>query len=133
MAQTTEVLTTEPDPSRQPLPGRSVRRIALRVGIDAIAVTCALFSASIVRFEILDAAPALQHGWTYPLLTLVTTPVWLFLFWLYSLYEPRQVLSPVNEFKQVFHGVVAGTVVILISDSTLNMNLARGWALLAMV
>ncbi|MGH2701498.1 MAG: nucleoside-diphosphate sugar epimerase/dehydratase, partial [Actinomycetota bacterium] len=132
MAQTAEVVTTEPEPSRQPLQGRSARRIALRAGIDALAVTSALFSASIVRFEILNAAPALQHGWSYLLLTLLATPAWLLLFWLYGLYEPRQVLSPVNEFKQVFHGVVAGTVVILITDSTLNMNLARGWALLAM-
>jgi exopolysaccharide biosynthesis polyprenyl glycosylphosphotransferase len=56
----------------------------------------------------------------------------LLLFYLYGLYEPRQVLGPVNEFKQVFHGVIAGTVVLFIGDSIFNMNLARGWALLAM-
>jgi exopolysaccharide biosynthesis polyprenyl glycosylphosphotransferase len=111
---------------------QSAKRIALRVLIDAMAVVVALFSASIIRFEIMGESPALQNGWSYPLLTLVSVPVWLSLFWLYGLYEPRQVLSPVNEFKQVFHGVVAGTVVLLISDSVLRLNLARGWALLAM-
>lgn len=111
---------------------QSARRIALRVLIDAMAVMVALFSASIIRFEIMGETPALQNGWSYPLLTVLSVPVWLSLFWLYGLYEPRQVLSPVNEFKQVFHGVVAGAVVLLISDSVLRLNLARGWALLAM-
>jgi exopolysaccharide biosynthesis polyprenyl glycosylphosphotransferase len=111
---------------------QSALRIGLRVAIDAVAVLIALFGASIVRFEVLEGAPALQNGWTYLSLTLFSVPVWLALFWLYGLYEPRQVLSPVNEFKQVFHGVVAGTVVLLIADSVLNMNMARGWALLAM-
>ncbi len=134
MAKTAEV---EPEQQRvverKPMQLQSARRIALRVLIDALAVMVALFGASIVRFEILDSSPALQNGWTYAGLTLVSTPVWLTLFWIYGLYEPRQVLSPVNEFKQVFHGVVAGTVLLLITDSFLNMNLARGWALLAMV
>ncbi|MGH2826684.1 MAG: sugar transferase [Actinomycetota bacterium] len=134
MARTAEV---EPEqqslPERKPMQLQSARRIGLRVLIDAVAVMVALFSASIVRFEILDSSPALQNGWTYAGLTFVSTPVWLMLFWIYGLYEPRQVLSPVNEFKQVFHGVVAGTVLLLITDSFLNLNLARGWALLAMV
>jgi exopolysaccharide biosynthesis polyprenyl glycosylphosphotransferase len=132
MAQPAEVAIDKPKPSRQPIQRRSALRIALRVLVDAMAITTALFSASIIRFEILDGAPALLHGWTYPQITAIALPAWLLLFWLYGLYEPRQVLSPVNEFKQVFHGVVAGTVIILIADSVLNMNLARGWALLAM-
>jgi exopolysaccharide biosynthesis polyprenyl glycosylphosphotransferase len=111
---------------------QSSKRIGLRVLIDAMAVIVALFSASIIRFEIMGETPALRSGWSYALLTIVCVPIWLSLFWVYGLYEPRQVLSPVNEFKQVFHGVVAGTVVLLISDSVLRLNLARGWALLAM-
>jgi exopolysaccharide biosynthesis polyprenyl glycosylphosphotransferase len=97
---------------------------------DALAISVALFGASVIRFEIMGAAPAAR--WDYSLITLVAIPVWILLFYLYGLYEPRQVLGPVNEFKQVFHGVVAGTVVIFITDSVANMNLARGWALLAM-
>ena len=115
---------------RQPLQRRSAKRIALRVLADAIAVSVALFWASIARFEIMDGAPAAR--WDYTLITLAAIPVWVLLFYLYGLYEPRQVLGPVNEFKQVFHGVVAGSVVIFIADSIANMNLARGWALLAM-
>ncbi|MGH2697680.1 MAG: sugar transferase, partial [Actinomycetota bacterium] len=122
----------QPVEERRPRQYQSATRIALRVLIDALAVLVALFSASIIRFEIMGETPALRAGWSYPLLTFVSVPVWLALFWLYGLYEPRQVLSPVNEFKQVFHGVVAGTVVLLISDSVLRLNLARGWALLAM-
>ncbi|MGH2752247.1 MAG: sugar transferase [Actinomycetota bacterium] len=133
MARTAETVPEEkPVTERRPMQRQSTARIALRVTIDGMAVMVALFGASIIRFEIMEGAPALQNGWTYPVLTLIAVPVWLTLFWLYGLYEPRQVLSPVNEFKQVFHGVVAGTVVLLISDSALNMNLARGWALLAM-
>jgi exopolysaccharide biosynthesis polyprenyl glycosylphosphotransferase len=97
---------------------------------DAMAVSAALFLASTIRFEIFSGAPAQDVNYT--LITLIATPVWIFLFWLYGLYEPRQVLTPVNEFKQVFHGVVAGTVVIFIADSIFQLNLARGWALLAL-
>ncbi len=96
---------------------------------DAMAVSAALFSASIIRFELMAGSPARDVNYT--LITLLATPVWIFLFWMYDLYEPRQVLGPVNEFKQVFHGVVGGTVVIFIGDSILRMELARGWALLA--
>lgn len=116
--------------NERPLKRRSAQRIALRVLADAIAVSGAMFLASIIRFEILSGAPA--RGIDYTVLTLLATPVWLLLFWAYGLYEPRQVLGPVNEFKQTFHGVVAGTVVILIADSVLELDLARGWALIAM-
>jgi exopolysaccharide biosynthesis polyprenyl glycosylphosphotransferase len=101
--------------------------------VDAMAVSAAMLLASIIRFE-------LDFSWTrspaakldYALLTFIFTPIWIFLFWLYGLYEPRQVLSPVNEFKQVFHGVIAGVVVIFLADSIFNLNLARGWALLVL-
>jgi exopolysaccharide biosynthesis polyprenyl glycosylphosphotransferase len=63
----------------------------------------------------------------------LAVPAWLFLFWAYRLYEPRQVLSPFNELKQVFHGVLGGIVVIFVVDSLFNLELARGWALIAMV
>jgi exopolysaccharide biosynthesis polyprenyl glycosylphosphotransferase len=116
--------------ARQPLQRRSAKRIALRVLADAFAISVALFGSSVIRFELMEAEPAAR--WDYTVITLVAIPVWLLLFYLYGLYEPRQVLGPVNEFKQVFHGVVAGTVVIFIADSVANMNLARGWALLAM-
>ena len=41
---------------------QSAKRIALRVLIDAMAVMVALFSASIIRFEIMGESPALQNG-----------------------------------------------------------------------
>ncbi|HEY7875348.1 MAG TPA: sugar transferase [Actinomycetota bacterium] len=119
-----------PDASRQPLQRRSAKRIALRVLADAMAVSAALFLASTIRFEMFSGAPARDVNYT--LITILATPVWIMLFWLYGLYEPRQVLTPVNEFKQVFHGVVAGTVVIFITDSIFALDLARGWALLAL-
>ncbi|HVL63881.1 MAG TPA: sugar transferase [Actinomycetota bacterium] len=121
-------LEPEPRPEEVSNPRRSRRRIALRVVADAMAVSTALFLASIIRFEMLPGAPAARFD--YALITAVATPAWLVLFWAYGLYEPRQVLSPVTEAKQVFHGVVAGAVLILIADSALNMNLARGWALI---
>ena len=130
MAQTATVEESAPAPLAQPLKKRSAKRILMRVVVDGMAISAALFTASIVRFEILDRSPAEKLDYT--VLTLVLTPLWLFLFWLYGLYEPRQVLSPVNEFKQVFHGVVAGSVLIFLADSILELNLARGWALLAM-
>lgn len=69
----------------------------------------------------------------YTTIILFATPVWVLLFFLYGLYEPRQVLSPVNELKQVFHGVVAGTVVIFLADSILDLEVARLWVLFAMI
>jgi exopolysaccharide biosynthesis polyprenyl glycosylphosphotransferase len=130
MAQSAPALEPELTPYRQPLQRRSVKRIVTRAVIDAVAISSSFLLASVIRFEFMTGSPAAK--WDYGTITLVATPVWLLLFYLYGLYEPRQVLGPVNEFKQVFHGVVAGTVVIFISDSALNMNLARGWALLAM-
>jgi exopolysaccharide biosynthesis polyprenyl glycosylphosphotransferase len=130
MAQTAPVAEATKTPARQPLQRRSAKRIAMRMLADGIAVSTALFMASIVRFEILPGAPADKVDYSF--LTLLATPAWIMLFWLYGLYEPRQVLSPVNEFKQVFHGVVAGTVFIFLADSLFDLNLARGWVLLAM-
>lgn len=113
---------------------QSAFRIFLRVLADGMAVSAALFLATALRFEIFSGAPGKVDGALvdYTVVTLIATPVWLLLFWLYGLYEPRQVLSPVNEFKQVFHGVVAGSVLIFVADSVFNRNLARGWALLGM-
>ena len=130
MAQTATIDEPRAAPAARPMARRSARRRILRVVVDGMAVSAALFLASIIRFELLDRSPAEKVD--YALLTFVLTPLWLILFWLYGLYEPRQVLSPVNEFKQVFHGVVAGSVLIFLADSILNLNLARGWALLAM-
>ncbi|MDQ3983336.1 MAG: hypothetical protein M3271_11720, partial [Actinomycetota bacterium] len=132
MAQTaTKPERAAPEPATEARPSTSGRRIALRVLADALAVSAALFLASAIRFEMFEGAPAARYDYTT--ITLVATPAWIVLFWMYGLYEPRQVLGPVNEFKQVFHGVVAGTVAIFIADSVLTLNLARLWALLALV
>ena len=101
----------------------------MRMMADAIAVSAALFLASIIRFEILR--PSSFASVNYTTLTLVAVPIHVCLFYFYGLYEPRQVLGPVNEFKQVFHGVVAGTVLIFLADSILDLNIARGWVILA--
>ena len=116
---------------REPLQRRGAKRIALRVIADGIAISTALFLASIIRFEIMGEAPAAELD--YALLIAIAIPVELMLFWLYGLYEPRQVLGPVNEFKQVFHGVVAGVVLMFLSDSAFNLQLSRGWAFLALL
>ena len=130
MAQPAPTIEARPAPDRRPLQRQSRKRIALRVTADAMAVSSSLFLASIVRFELLNETPARDVDYT--LLTLFATPLWIFLFWVYGLYEPRQVLSPVNEFKQVFHGVIFGSAMIFVADSVFNLKLARGWALLAM-
>jgi exopolysaccharide biosynthesis polyprenyl glycosylphosphotransferase len=132
MSQTaTKPQPVTPPPAAPPRGRTAGRRITLRVVADALAVSAALFLATAIRFEMFEGAPAARYDYTT--ITLVATPVWIVLFWLYGLYEPRQVLGPVNEFKQVFHGVVAGTVAIFIADSVLTLNLARLWALLALV
>ena len=131
MAQPATALDEQPSTLRQPLQRRSARRIAVRMVADAMAVSAGLFLASIVRFEVLAAVPSSTVD--YALLTAIATPVWVVLFWLYGLYEPRQVLSPVNEFKQVFHGAVTGTTLLFVADSFLELRLARGWIILTMV
>ncbi|HEU4480373.1 MAG TPA: sugar transferase [Actinomycetota bacterium] len=117
--------------AREPLQRRSSKRIALRMLADAMAVSTALFLASIIRFEILEETPATKVD--YSTVVLLATPIWIILFWLYGLYEPRQVLSPVNELKQVFHGVIAGTVLIFLADSVFDLELARLWVFVAMI
>jgi exopolysaccharide biosynthesis polyprenyl glycosylphosphotransferase len=101
----------------------------MRFVADAMAVSGGFFLASIIRFELFDGAPA--RNIDYTVVALVATPVFLILFWLYGLYEPRQVLGPVNEFKQVFHGAVAGTALLFVADSIFNLRLARIWVFLA--
>ena len=136
MAQTVAVEDQpKPAPVQGPVKRRSAKRIFLRIAADAVAVSSALFIASILRFELGlfvfdERAPA--EGVAYTVLTLVLTPIWLILFWMYGLYEPRQVLSPVNEFKQVFHGVIAGATLIFLADSVLRLNVSRAWALLSL-
>ena len=107
------------------------RRRVLRAGADAMAVSSAMFLASFVRFDLLHTSPARKLDYTF--ITLIATPVAILLFWLYGLYEPRQVLSPVTEFKQVLHAILAGVAGIFLIDSLFNLHLARGWALLVMV
>jgi exopolysaccharide biosynthesis polyprenyl glycosylphosphotransferase len=131
MAEPATVLEPQRSLERQPLRSRSRKRIALRVLADAMATSSALFVASIVRFELLPGTPAAKVDYT--ILTALATPVWIVLFWMYGLYEPRQVLSPFNEFKQTFHGVVAGIVLIFLADSMFNLEIARGWAIIALV
>jgi exopolysaccharide biosynthesis polyprenyl glycosylphosphotransferase len=131
VAQTASQIEPERAQRRQPLQRQSLRRIGLRVLADAMAVSTALFLASAIRFEMLSETP--RQDLDYALITVLATPAWLLLFWAYRLYEPRQVLSPVNELKQVFHGVVGGIVVIFVVDSLFNLELARGWALIAFV
>ena len=116
---------------REPLQRRGAKRIALRVLADVMAVSSALFLASIIRFEIMGETPAAELN--YGLVIAISVPVGILLFWLYGLYEPRQVLGPVNEFKQVFHGVVAGIVLLFLSDSAFNLQLSRGWAFIALL
>jgi exopolysaccharide biosynthesis polyprenyl glycosylphosphotransferase len=106
------------------------RRRMLRAGADAVAVSSAMFLASFVRFDLLHTSPARKLDYTA--ITVIATPVAIFLFWLYGLYEPRQVLSPVTEAKQVLHAIVAGVAGIFLVDSLFNLHLARGWALLVM-
>src|ERR671918_743146 len=130
MARTAQRVEPKPSPAPLPRNRQSARRIALRVLADAIAIMTALFLASTIRFEIFPGSPNVNLNYT--VVTLIAMPVWLLLFWAYRLYEPRQVLSPVNEFKQVFHGVTGGAVLLFVADSLLNLNLARGWALIAL-
>jgi len=92
-----------------------------------MAISASLFFASILRFEIGNDIPA--AAFDYAVITFIATPIWILLFWLYGLYEPRQVLGPVNEFKQVFHGVFAGTALLFVADSVFRLNLARLWGL----
>jgi exopolysaccharide biosynthesis polyprenyl glycosylphosphotransferase len=119
-----------PAPQRVPLQRRGARRIALRVAADAVAVATALFLASIIRFEIMRETPAATLD--YALIIALSIPTSVVLFWLYGLYEPRQVLGPVNEFKQVFHGVVAGVVLLFMADSAFNLELSRAWAFISL-
>ena len=119
----------EPTPQRVPLQRRGAKRIALRVVADMMAVSTALFLASIIRFEIMNETPAATLDYT--LITVLAMPIAIVLFWLYGLYEPRQVLGPVNEFKQVFHGVVAGAVLLFIADSAFNLQMSRAWVFIS--
>jgi exopolysaccharide biosynthesis polyprenyl glycosylphosphotransferase len=130
LAQPAAKIGESPVRSPAPVAKRGFRRIALRVLADGLAVSATLFIASTIRFEMMRGAPVKDIDYT--IITLAATPVWLLLFWMYGLYEPRQVLSPINEFKQVFHGVIAGVVVIFVADSILKLDLARGWTLLAL-
>ena len=130
MTQTEERTEPRLRAPREPLQRRGAKRIALRVIADAMAISAALAIASIIRFEIMNESPA--ENLDYGLLIAISIPVGVFLFWLYGLYEPRQVLGPVNEAKQVFHGVVAGVVLLFLADSALDLRLSRGWAFIAL-
>jgi len=124
---TLENVRTQSQAPVRSLQRQSAKRIAQRLAADAIAISTALFIASVLRFEVANEAPAASISYTG--IVVLTTPVWLLLFWAYGLYEPRQVLGPVNEFKQVFHGVFAGTALLFVADSIFRANISRGWIL----
>lgn len=126
MAEAAPVLDKKDSaPSRQPLQRQSTRRITLRFLADGMALSTAFFLASFVRFELFEESPAQTVD--YNLITLIATLGFLLLFWMYGLYEPRQVLSPVNEFKQLIHGVSIGSALILVADSLFDLRLSRPW------
>ncbi len=131
MADAAEVLEEPTVPARQPLQRQSAKRRIMRMFADGMAVSAAFFLTSIIRFEILDTTPA--ETVDYTVITLIATPANVLLFWLYGLYEPRQVLSPINEFKQVFHGVFASAALLFVADSIFDLRLARAWVLLTLV
>jgi exopolysaccharide biosynthesis polyprenyl glycosylphosphotransferase len=131
VADAAEKLEPQRAHGRVPLQRQSARRIALRVLADAMAVSTALFLSSAIRFELFPGSP--RADLDYGLITALATPAWLLLFWAYRLYEPRQVLSPVNELKHVLHGVMGGIVVLFVADSLFDLGLARGWMLTTMV
>ena len=131
MAETAPVVETRAALARKPHQRRSARRIIARLVVDAMAISAAMFISSFLYFDVGNRTPAEKAD--YALLVLFMTPVWLAVFWLYDLYEPRQVLSPVSEFKQIFQSVVAGIVVIFLADSLFDQELARGWVLLTLV
>ena len=97
MAQPAPIETEEPRPTPKPLQRRSARRIALRVAATrwALRLRCSWPRSSVSR----SCRRLPGENVDYTLITLVATPVLMTLFFFYGLYEPRQVLGPVNEFK----------------------------------
>jgi exopolysaccharide biosynthesis polyprenyl glycosylphosphotransferase len=107
------------------------KRIFALLFADLVAASLAGILASAVRFEFLRGSPA--DGLNYQLLSVVLGVGWVAFFWIYGLYEPRRTMNVVAEIKQLFHGIAAGSVMLLAADSFVGLDMAAGWVLGATV
>ena len=114
---------------KPPAPRRSgnAGEVGALVLTDMVALLLTFWMATFLRFEFFSGNPSKSVD--YSLLVLIFTPVWIGVFFFYGMYEARRTLNVVAELKTIFHGVLAGAIAILVTDSLFELDLARGWIL----
>jgi exopolysaccharide biosynthesis polyprenyl glycosylphosphotransferase len=110
-------------------------RVALLV-VDALMVGLAFRLAYELRFEVgLTIAPEVQPYWgQYTRLIALLIPLWLLLFWLLRLYDPRYLLGGTTEYTRALNASTNGMMaVVLVSFLVPNFQIARAWLVLSWI
>ena len=118
-AATTAVPTVE-------RPHGVVRRLKLvMVLADLVAVSLGMATAiSVYRWRLGPLDDAIS-------VALLSLPVWPLLFAQQGLYQARHVARRIEEFRRLVNAVVAGVIALAGISVLLQINLSRGWILLA--
>jgi exopolysaccharide biosynthesis polyprenyl glycosylphosphotransferase len=102
--------------------------------LDALVLGVTFYCAYTVRFS--TGWELFREGWLQPefytLFTLILIPFWLGLYWLYGVYNPRNLFGGTQEYMRVFNACSIGLVlVIVITFLQPEIVVARAWLLLA--
>jgi exopolysaccharide biosynthesis polyprenyl glycosylphosphotransferase len=123
--------------SAEPREVRRQERRLLIAGLlltDACVILLSFTLAHAVRFQL--GLPIFDVGSIQPdfyaLVIAGLIPAYLFLFYIYGLYKPINLLGGTAEYERLFNAVTAGVVVLIILTFIVpDFVVARGWLLLA--
>ncbi len=107
----------------------------LLVAADGITVAGALATAYWLRFHsnltVFDVFGSSRPDW-YARLALAVGAIWLIFFWLFGLYDERNLLGGTREYALVFNALAAGALLVITATFLApHFIVARGWLLLA--
>jgi len=116
--------------SRRALAVHRFLLVAWLVATDALALDCAFRVAYSVRFEMqLTVAPeVVAPRGTYDILTALLIPLWLAVFALFDLYEPRSKLGGSVESSRTLNACTVATMLVIVATFLVpNFVISRVW------
>jgi len=109
--------------------------IVALVAVDLVAVLGSFWLAYALRFEagidwlyLHEATPSDF----YSRLVLLAAPLWLIVFWLFGLYDSKNLFTGMQEYARAFNACLLGMMLIIVSSFFYPaLSIARGWVVLS--
>lgn len=102
--------------------------------VDLAMVLLGFWLAYILRFELgigIYQSPFSQVDY-YQTLAMSFAPIWLVVFWLFGLYDSKNLFSGMNEYSRVFNACLLGIMmVIILTFFDPELVIARAWVVLS--